>query len=165
MAPSDEQKPKALSEEEETLWRAISRVLLLAPRALEADLLATSRLNYAEYYVLVYLSEQHDHTLRMSNLSELNALSPSGMTRVVERLARRGLIERRRSAVDGRGQVAILTNDGMRRLETAWPAHLASVRARVLDHLANIDDRALLSALNAIGDACAKDVQLHPPQA
>jgi DNA-binding MarR family transcriptional regulator len=133
--------------------------MLLAPKALEADLLATSRLNFAEYHVLAYLSEQPDRTLRMSNLSLLNALSPSGMTRVVERLARQGLIERRRSADDGRGQVAVLTAEGMRRLEAAWPAHLASVRARVMDHLDTLDPRALLSALDAVVAACATDAR------
>ncbi len=162
MAATEQQKPKPLTAEEEVLWRAFSRVILLAPRALEADLLRTSRLNYAEYYVLVYLSEQPDRTLRMSNLSDLNALSPSGMTRVVDRLARQGLLERQRSADDGRGQVAVLTTEGMHRLETAWPAHLASVRARVLDHLNTIDPRALLNALDAIGAACGKDAQHRP---
>jgi DNA-binding MarR family transcriptional regulator len=162
MAASDQYEPKPLTAEEEALWRAFSRVILLAPRALEADLLRASRLNYAEYYVLVYLSEQEDRTLRMSNLSELNALSPSGMTRVVGRLARRGLIERRRSADDGRGQVAILTAEGMRRLETAWPLHLASVRARVLDHLDALDRHEFLIALEAIAEACAREGQLRP---
>ncbi len=164
MAASDQQEPEPepLTSEEEALWRAFSRVLLLAPRALEADLLETSQLNYAEYYVLVYLSEQADRTLRMSNLSELNALSPSGMTRVVERLARRGLIERQRSADDGRGQVAILTAQGLRRLQEAWPRHLASVRSRVLDHLDALDRRKLLAALDAIGGACAKDAHSRP---
>ncbi len=162
MAATDQPKPKPLTADEEAVWRAFSRVLLLAPRALEADLLETSRLNYAEYYVLVYLSEQADQTLRMSNLSDLNALSPSGMTRVVERLARQGLIERKRSADDGRGQVAVLTGEGMRRLQSAWPHHLASVRARVLDHLRDLDPRLLLQALDAIGGACAKETPLRP---
>ena len=162
MAGDDDVTPRPLSQQEEKLWRAFSRVILLAPRALEGDLLRTSRLTYAEYYVLVYLSEQPDRTLRMNNLSELNALSPSGMTRVVQRLAREGLLERRRSAEDGRGQVAVLTAEGMRRLEAAWPPHLASVRARILDHLDGVDAGPLLAALDAIGQACGKDVAPRP---
>jgi DNA-binding MarR family transcriptional regulator len=158
MAATEHQKPKPLTAQEEAVWRAFSRVILLAPKALEADLLATSRLNFAEYHVLAYLSEQPERTLRMSNLSTLNALSPSGMTRVVERLARQGLIERRRSADDGRGQVAVLTAEGMRRLEAAWPAHLASVRARVVDHLDALDSRELRSALEAVAKACTTGV-------
>ena len=162
MAATEQQKPQPLTAEEDAVWRAFARVMLLAPRALEADLLATSRLNFAEYHVLAFLSEQPDRTLRMSNLSELNALSPSGMTRVVERLARQGLIERRRSTDDGRGQVAVLTAEGMQRLEAAWPDHVTSVRARVVDHLNALDPRALLSALDAIVAACAKDPQSRP---
>jgi DNA-binding MarR family transcriptional regulator len=162
MVAAEEGRLRPLSPEEEALWRAFSRVFLLAHRALEADLLRHSRLNYAEYYVLVYLAEQPDRTMRMSSLSDLNALSPSGMTRVVERLARQGLIDRQRSAVDGRGQVAVLTPEGMERLEAAWPKHLASVRTRVLDHVDALDGSALLTALDAIGTACAKDPQPRP---
>ncbi len=163
MAATEQQQPKPLTAEEEAVWRAFSRVMLLAPKALEADLLATSRLNFAEYHVLAYLSEQPDRTLRMNNLSGLNGLSPSGMTRVVERLARQGLIERQRSADDGRGQVAVLTAEGLRRLQAAWPAHLASVRARVVDHLDTLDPRLLQSALEAVAMASATDTSARLP--
>jgi DNA-binding MarR family transcriptional regulator len=159
VAATEQPTPSPLTAEEEKLWRAFSRVILLAPRALEGDLLRAARLTYAEYYVLVYLSEQPDRTLRMNNLSDLNALSPSGMSRVVQRLAKEGLIERRRSTEDGRGQVAILTADGLRRLEAAWPTHLASVRSRVLNHLEALDLGPLLEALDAIGLACGREDQ------
>ncbi len=146
-------QPQPLSPDEEALWRAFSRVMLVAPRALEADLIRSSRLNFAEYHVLAYLSEQPGRSLRMSNLSGLGALSPSGMTRVVERLARQGLIDRRRCADDGRGQVAVLTDAGLKRLEEAWPEHVVSVRRRVMDHLAGVDPQALTAASECIVEA------------
>ena len=127
--------------------------MLVAPRAVEADLIDSSRLNFAEYHVLVYLSDQPDHSLRMTELSNLGALSPSGMTRVVERLTEQGLIERRRSTLDGRGHVATLTAEGMKRIKAAWPDHVESVRARVLDHLAPLDRDALIAALTAVAAA------------
>ena len=163
MAATEHGEPKPLSADEEEVWRAFSRVMLVAPRAVEADLLETSRLNFAEYHVLAYLSQQPDRTLRMSNLSELGALSPSGMTRVVERLARQGLIDRRRSPDDGRGQIAVLTADGMQRLRAAWPDHLRSVRARVMDHLDGLDREALLAALTAIVEACEQESHRFRP--
>jgi DNA-binding MarR family transcriptional regulator len=153
-ARTERHQPQPLSTEEEALWRAFTRVMLVAPRALEADLVRSSRLNFAEYHVLAYLSEQPGRSLRMSNLSDLSALSPSGMTRVVERLARQGLIDRRRSADDGRGQVAVLTDAGLARLEEAWPDHLLSVRRRVMDQLAGVDATALTAAFDHIVDAC-----------
>jgi DNA-binding MarR family transcriptional regulator len=153
MARTGRDQPQPLTPDEEALWRAFSRVMLVAPRALEADLVQTSRLNFAEYHVLAYLSEQPGRSLRMSNLSVLGALSPSGTTRVVERLARQGLIDRQRSSDDGRGQVAVLTEAGMKRLREAWPEHLKSVRTRVMDHLAGLDPKALTAAFDCIVEA------------
>ena len=153
MARSGRDQPQPLSPDEEALWRAFSRLMLVAPRALEADLIRSSRLNFAEYHVLAYLSEQPGRSLRMNSLSDLGALSPSGMTRVVERLARQGLIDRQRSADDGRGQVAVLTDAGLKRLQEAWPEHVVSVRRRVMDHLAGLDPKALTAAFNCIVEA------------
>ena len=144
--------PRPLSPDEEALWRLFSRVLLIAPRALEDDLIRSSRLSFAEYHVLAYLSEQPERSLRMSNLSDLNALSPSGMTRLVERLARQGLINRRRSTDDGRGQIAVLTDAGFARLREAWPDHLASVRRRVMDHVTGLDLQTLTAAFADIAE-------------
>ena len=152
-ASTEQPRVEPLSAAEEALWRAFTRVMLVAPRALETDLIRSSGLNFAEYHVLAYLSEQPGRSLRMSNLSGLSALSPSGMTRVVERLARQGLIDRRRSADDGRGQVAVLTEAGFRRLEEAWPEHLLSVRRRVMDQLAGLDVEALTAAFDGIVEA------------
>ncbi len=149
---------RPLSPDEEALWRLFSRVLLVAPRALEDDLIRSSRLSFAEYHVLAYLSEQPERSLRMSSLSDLNALSPSGMTRLVERLAHQGLIDRRRSADDGRGQIAVLTDVGFARLREAWPEHLASVRRRVMDHMTGLDLRTLTTAFADIAEASERQV-------
>jgi hypothetical protein len=44
----------------------------------------------------------------------------------------------------------------MRRLKAAWPEHLKSVRARVMDHLDNLDTDALLATLDAIVEAAQR---------
>jgi DNA-binding MarR family transcriptional regulator len=102
----------------------VAGALTVASRVLDADLLEASRLHTADYHVLVLLSEQPEHALRMSELAAQATLTRSGLTRVVERLTRRGLVERTRSQSDGRGQVARLTKDGMRALVKAYPRHL-----------------------------------------
>ena len=127
------------------------RAVLVLPRVIEADLVASSRLNLADYTVIANLSEQPTQSMRMSDLAAQAALSASGLTRVVERLARQGLVERTRSEQDGRGQVALLTDLGRQRLAEAYPHHVESVRRRVLDHFDSVDLDALAEALNAIG--------------
>jgi DNA-binding MarR family transcriptional regulator len=124
-----------LSPDEEVLWRALIRVMLALPRALDHDLLHSAGLTLHEYAVLANLSEAQDRKLRMTGLAEVVGLSPSRITRLVDDLKARGLVTKSPSASDGRGNLAQLTDKGFTRLEAAYPEHMASVRTRVLDHL------------------------------
>ncbi|MEU4454150.1 MarR family transcriptional regulator [Nocardioides sp. NPDC023903] len=142
-----------LSPEEETAWRALGRAVVVIPRVLEADLMQSEGLNLTEYTVLMNLSEAPERSLRMSELANYVAISVSGLTRVVERLERTGLVERVRSTADGRGQLARLTPAGLKCLKEAWPVHLESVRRHVMDHLQNVDLAAFADALAAIAQA------------
>jgi DNA-binding MarR family transcriptional regulator len=140
-----------LTKREEAAWRAMVRAMVVLPRVIEADLLESARLNLADYTVVALLSEAPTRCMRMSELASKADLSASGLTRVVERLAKQGLVERNRSEDDGRGQVARLTDVGHKRLADAYPDHVASVRRRVLDHFGAVDLAVLTDALNAIG--------------
>ena len=95
---------KPLTAKEQAASRVFVRALNIAPRVLDADLDDGSRLNMADYRVLVLLSERPEHAMRMNELAAEAILTPSGLTRVVKRLTRRGLVERVRSQADGRGQ-------------------------------------------------------------
>ena len=86
----------------------------------------------------------------MNELAAEAILTPSGLTRVVERLTRRGLVERVRSEADGRGQGAQLTEDGFAALLAAYPPHLRSVRTRVMRHLRGLDLVAFTDAMECI---------------
>ena len=142
-----------LTPEEEAAWRALGRAVLVIPRVLDADMLSAHGLNMTEYQVLMNLSEAPDQALRMSELANYVSITISGMTRVIERLERQGLVDRVRAESDGRGQVAVLTPAGLARLRQAWPTHLASVRRHVMDHLQDVDLPTLADAMAAIASA------------
>lgn len=129
------------------MWRAFARAMLVIPRVLEAELTEEQGLNVAEYKVLMTLSELSGRSARMSELAERVALTVSGLSRVVDRLERRELVERMRDGSDGRGQVARLGKAGLDRLRKAYPSHLGSVRRHVVDHLDGLDLAALAVAL------------------
>jgi DNA-binding MarR family transcriptional regulator len=99
---------------------------------------------------LMYLSEAPHRLMRMSELAAVCNLSLSGMTRVVTRLEKQGLIERVRCEADARGWNAVLTDAGLARLEEAWPSHLASARRHIFDHLEGADLDRLVQALRRI---------------
>jgi DNA-binding MarR family transcriptional regulator len=149
---------KSLTRQEEAAWRALNRAILVIPRVLDKDLLEAHGLNLTEYAVLFNLSEAPDRSLRMGDLANYLSITSGGLTRVVDRLSRQGLVERVRDESDGRGQVAVLTDAGFQRLERAWPTHLASARRHVMDHLSDLDLDAFAKAMEAIGNA-----DLGPP--
>src|ERR1700748_3321950 len=134
--PADPTLP--LDPDEEAAWRALARAVIVVPRGLHADLIEGAGLNLAEYVTLVELSQAPGRALRMSELATLTDLSRSGLSRLIERLVRQGLVSREPFADDGRGRVAQLTEAGLRRLERAYPYALASVRRNVMKYLAHL---------------------------
>ena len=107
---------------------AFARAVITVPRALDADLLRGQGMSLSEYNAVMNLSEAPGHRLRIGDLAAGCALSLSGMTRIVTRLAEQDLVRRERSPDDGRGWNAVLTETGLQRLRQTWPAHLASMR-------------------------------------
>lgn len=101
----------------------------------------------------MHLSEAPHRRMRMSELAAACNLSLSGMTRVVNRLEKQGLVRRAKCEEDLRGWNAVLTDDGLARLREAWPSHLDSIRRHVLDNLAGHDLAALAAALRRVATA------------
>jgi len=142
-----------LSATEEEFWRALMRIVLSLPRRLDRDLMRAAGLTANEYTTMMCLSEVAGRELRMADLANAAALSASRMTRLVDDLQSRGLVTKRASADDGRGNVAKLTPAGLAKLKAAWPAHLTSVRSRVFDH---VDQAAVKKAAQALSEIAAR---------
>jgi len=143
-------KVDPLSDTEEIFWRALMRIVLSLPRRLDADLVRTTGITANEYKTLMCLSEAPDRELRMADLANAVALSASRITRLVDDLQAQGLVRKRASSDDGRGNIAKLTPAGLTTLKRAWPVHLASVRGRVFDHVDPATVTKAAQALSAI---------------
>jgi DNA-binding MarR family transcriptional regulator len=124
-----------LSARELRAWRGMLRTHAVLTKALDAELEAAHGLPLSSYEVLMHLNDAEDQRMRMSDLAALAILSRSGLTRLVDRLEREGLLERQSCASDARGSFASLTAAGRRKLAAARATHLAGVRALFLDHL------------------------------
>jgi DNA-binding MarR family transcriptional regulator len=134
-----------LSRDELAAWRGFLRVQSALFHQLDAELSATHELPLRSYEVLLLLEGAPKRRLRMADLSRSVLLSASGVTRLVDRLEREGLVGRQRCPDDGRGYFAVLTDDGARRLQEARDTHLAGVRRLFLDQLDG-DDLERLAA-------------------
>jgi len=139
-----------LGDEEEAAWRAIALLMHKLSGALECQLERDADLSYIEYHTLVRLSEEPDHTLRMSELAILTHQSLSRLSHLVKRLEARGLLRRQPDAADGRFTNAILTDDGYARLVASAPTHVETVRALVIDAFSAAELRTLREAAERI---------------
>ncbi len=128
-------RPEPLSGDEEAVMRALGRVMMVLPRALHADLERDQRMSMSEYSVLRHLSEAPDRRMRMSELADRCLSSRSRLSHAVARLEERGWVRRQVCEEDGRGQLAVLTDEGFAALEAAAPIHVESVRTHLFDQL------------------------------
>jgi DNA-binding MarR family transcriptional regulator len=133
------EKAGRLNQDELGAWRGFLRVHSALFHELDSDLAATNDLPLRSYEVLLLLEDAPERRLRMSDLSRSVLLSPSGVTRLVDRLEREGLVSRERCPEDGRGYNAVLTEAGETRLQQARATHLAGVRRLFLDKLGDAD--------------------------
>jgi len=135
-----------LSARELAAWRGLLEAHSSLVAELDAELEREHGLPLTSYEVLMYLGDEAAGKLRMGELADRLLLSRSGITRLVDRLVRQGLIERQRCEDDGRGYYARLTPLGVDALSHTRPAHLAGVRRHFLDRL----DPGQIDALGAI---------------
>ena len=101
-------------------------------RLVEADLQEHSRITHVEFEVLLRLSWEASQRLRIQDLAARSILTRSGVSRVVERLEKAGLVIREGASEDRRGAYAVLTEAGSERFRTAARAHIAFVRRTFL---------------------------------
>jgi DNA-binding MarR family transcriptional regulator len=132
-----------LAPEELGAWRGLLRIHSALVKALDAELLAAHALPLTSYEVLINLQAAPGRRRRMAELADGVLLSRSGMTRLVDRLERDGLLERDACTDDGRGTFAVLTDKGEALLDEARRTHLDGVRERFLQHFEADELRSL----------------------
>jgi DNA-binding MarR family transcriptional regulator len=116
-------------------WRGLLRVHTTLVKALDAELEAAHGIALTSYEVLLFLGDAPDGRMRMHDLASSVLLSRSGLTRLVDRLERDGLLARASCVDDARGAFAVLTPAGRVVLDAARSTHLGGVRRHFLEHL------------------------------
>jgi DNA-binding MarR family transcriptional regulator len=127
--------PRWLDVEEQKAWRAWLYSAQLLMDRLDRELNHRSGISHAYYEILVALSETPGRMLRMSELADRCLSSRSRLSHAVSRLEERGWVRRQVCEDDGRGQLAVLTDEGFAALEAAAPIHVENVRSHLFDQL------------------------------
>jgi DNA-binding MarR family transcriptional regulator len=124
-----------LSETEQRAWRTFIESSWALHTRLEDELRAQTGLSMNDYQVMVVLSEAPDRRLRMGELAGRLVFSPSRVTYQITSMVKRGLVRKQSCPEDGRGQEAVLTDEGLAALQAAAPLHLVTVRDAFIDRL------------------------------
>jgi len=150
-----------LDERQQRTWRAWLTVSELLPRTLDAQLQRDAGISHAAYVVLAMLSESPTRSRRMSDLARRANQSQSRLSHTVARLEERGWVRRERSAEDGRGNLAVLTESGWEIVRSVAPGHVDAVREAMFAPLTEQQTEALGQALEAIVERLDPDRSLR----
>lgn len=120
---------------EAAAWGGLLATYSHMDRAIDADLQAHDGITHVEFEVLLRLWRAPERRLRIQELADASLLTRSGMSRLVDRLVRSGLLRREPDPNDGRASFAALAPAGSTVFERAAPRHMALVRELFLSRL------------------------------
>ena len=141
-----------LTDAELAAWVGFLKAQRRVLEQLEAELRAEHDLSLSEYEVLLHLHDAPGHRLRMGDLAGKVLLTPSGLTRLADRMVKDGLIEREACPEDRRVSYLTLTTAGRTRFRAAAPTHVRGVRTHFAQHLCE-DAAVVAAAFTRIADA------------
>jgi DNA-binding MarR family transcriptional regulator len=145
-------EPRWLDDHEQQTWRAFISASRLLFEQLDRELQRDAGMPHTYYEILVRLSEAPGRALRMSELAQRSGSSRSRLTHAVDRLEERGWVRREECPSDRRGQVAVLTDNGMQTLRAAAPLHVEGVRTHLFDQLTPAEVDQLRKISEAVRD-------------
>jgi MarR family transcriptional regulator, 2-MHQ and catechol-resistance regulon repressor len=122
-------------------------------RELSAALVASHGLTINDYGCLLLLSRAGEQGMRRIDLANDLQLSPSGITRLLDRLEEQGYVGKGECKEDARVSYAILTDAGLAKIKEAWPQHVEAVEERVGAVLSEDEIETLTELLGRLSDS------------
>jgi MarR family 2-MHQ and catechol resistance regulon transcriptional repressor len=129
-------------------------------RELSSALVASHGLTINDYGTLLLLSRAGDEGMRRIDLANELQLSPSGITRLLDRLEDQGLVGKGECKSDARVSYAVLTDAGLAKLKEAAPGHIDDIDRRLGAVLSEDEMKTLSELLARFSDSdgeCAPD--------
>ncbi len=126
---------------------------------LNASLVAQHGLTLNDYGALLLLSRAGEEGMRRIDLAHELQLSPSGITRLLERLEDQGLVGKGACKEDARVSYAVLTDAGLTKLKECAPGHIADIENRLG---AVLDDEEMNTLAELLGRLGGRDENCAP---
>jgi DNA-binding MarR family transcriptional regulator len=131
-------------------WKAFLKAHRVVIDKIENDLEKAGVVPLTSYDVLLELSQAPDRKLRMSDLAAQVVLSRSGLTRLVDRLEKEGMLRREDTPSDRRGTQAVLTQKGFEALKQAWPTYAKGINTYFAERIGEQEATILAKALGKL---------------
>jgi len=141
-----------LSARQVQTWARLLGVQRLALQVVERALAGARLPPLAWYDVLLELERAGKPGLRPFELQETMLLAQYNLSRLLDRLEKRGYVERRECKQDGRGQVVVITEAGRAVRRQMWPVYAAAIKASFADYLSARDVASLDSILGTLNE-------------
>ena len=139
-----------LDQRREEAWRELIAAYSAAVEGIERALSEAGLPPLTWYDVLLELSAAPEGRLRMHELARAVVLSRSGLTRLVDRLEKAGLLRREPDPEDGRGSFAVLTEQGLRTRERMWPVYARGIAEHFGAYVSDEEAEVLAQALGRV---------------
>jgi DNA-binding MarR family transcriptional regulator len=118
-----------------------------------SEQLGSHGMSIVEFEVLIRLARSPQSQLRMTDLAAQTQLTTSGITRVIDRLERTGLVRREACAADRRSSFAVMTDAGRARMEEVLPGHIEVIDHWFTSRLTPDQLAQMLDSLRTVRDA------------
>ena len=131
-------------------WGAVLQVHAAVVPLLDQRLQAEAGMPLSWYDVLLELAAAPERRLRMTDLGERVVLSRTRVSRMVDEIARAGLVVREPNPQDGRSAYSTLTAEGLKRFRRAAPAYVAAIEQHFSSKLDDAELRTLTQLLKRV---------------
>lgn len=145
----------ALNPVENQAWVGLIHAHSMLVKQLDTELLAAHGISLSGFEVLSRVAATQQGRMRMTELAERVLLSPSGISRLVDRLEADGMIARIACPTDGRAINATITEQGRARLAEARDTHFQGIRRRFLAHFNEAEIAQLAGYWERLAPNCA----------
>jgi DNA-binding MarR family transcriptional regulator len=127
------------------------------------QLLAECGMSLGDYTVMNALSSADGRRMQLTRLATMIGWERSRLSHHLQRMTKRGLVERIPSETDGRATDAVLTGPGWEMLQEAAPKHVAWVRRLFFSDLDGDQEAELAGILTAVYATIIREGTLPPP--
>ena len=137
-----------IDDEQLAVWRAFLNAHARVTRAIGRDLAEAGLPDLGWYDLLWTLYRQPGRSLRVKELADEVVLSPTAMSRFVDRVEAAGCVRRDPDPDDRRALQVTLTDEGVALLRRMWPVYAAGIERHFAAHLESASLRETLERLS-----------------